>query len=114
MSALARTGVREVLYRAVQRMAEAQPIPAGEEMPVYRAAADPGAFTITHEPDGGYRVNGVQIERAAKMTYWEHDEAVQRFQRILEILGIRKALAAAGIQEGNSVHIGEFELEWTD
>jgi GTP-binding protein len=48
------------------------------------------------------------------MTYWEHDEAVQRFQRILEILGIRKALAAAGIEEGNSVHIGEFELEWTD
>jgi len=114
MSALARTGVREVLYRAVQRMAEAQPIPAGEEMPVYRAAADPGAFTITRETDGGYRVNGAQIERAAKMTYWEHDEAVQRFQRILEILGIRKALAAAGIEEGNSVHIGEFELEWTD
>ena len=36
------------------------------------------------------------------MTYWEHDEAVQRFQHILEILGVRKSLAAAGIHEGNT------------
>ena len=114
MSGLARTGVREVLYRSAQRLSEAPPMPAEEEMPIYRAAADPAAFTITREPDGGYRVNGVQIERAAKMTYWEHDEAVQRFQRILEVLGVRKALAGAGIQEGNTVYIAEFELEWTD
>ena len=48
------------------------------------------------------------------MTYWEHDQAVERFQRILEVLGIRKALAQAGIQEGDSVFIGEYELEWSD
>src|SRR4029079_13981751 len=41
MSALARTGVREVLYRAVQRMAEAQPIPAGGDMPVYLGGRGP-------------------------------------------------------------------------
>jgi GTP-binding protein len=114
MSALTRSGVREVLYRAVQRMAEAAPVSAGDEMPIYRAAADPSVFTISREQEGGYRVNGAQIERAARMTYWEHDEAVQRFQRILEVLGIRKALAAAGIQEGDSVYIGDFELEWSD
>ena len=60
MSALARTGVRDVLYRAVQLMDEAQPVPAGAEMPVYRPAADIAAFTITREADGAYRVNGAQ------------------------------------------------------
>ena len=115
LSALARTGVREVLYRAAQLLAEAAPLPpVVEEVPVYRAPVDEKAFTISREPDGGYRVSGVQIERAAAMTYWEHDQAVERFQRILETLGVRKALAAAGIQEGDTVYIGEHELEWTD
>ncbi len=114
ISALARTGVREVLYRAAQLLAEAVPLPVLDEVPVYRAPVDEKAFTITREPDGGYRVSGVQIERSASMTYWEHDQAVERFQKILEVLGIRKALAAAGIVEGNTVYIGEFELEWTD
>jgi GTP-binding protein len=114
ISALARQGVREVLYRAAQKLAEAPPPPALEELPVYRPAADPRAFTITREDDGGYRVRGAHIERAARMTYWEHDQAVERFQRILETLGIRKALAEAGIQEGDTVYIGEFELEWSD
>jgi GTP-binding protein len=114
ISALKRQGVRDVLYRAAQKLAEAPPPPAVEEMPVYRAPLDEKAFAITREPDGGFRVSGIQIERAARMTYWEHDQAVQRFQRILEVLGIRQALARAGVQEGDSVYIGDFELEWSD
>jgi GTP-binding protein len=114
MSALARQGTREVLYRAAQVVAETPAPAVVEEMPVYKPIEDLAAFAITREPDGGYRVSGSRIERAAKMTYWEHDEAVQRFQKILETLGIRKALAAAGIHEGDTVYIGEFELEWSD
>ena len=48
------------------------------------------------------------------MTYWEYDEAVQRFQRILEALGVRRGLESAGVQEGDTVRIGEYELEWSD
>ena len=48
------------------------------------------------------------------MTYWEYDEAVQRFQKILEVLGVRQALAEAGIKEGDTVYIGEAELTWSD
>ena len=59
-------------------------------------------------------MSGAKIERAAKMTYWEFDEAVQRFQKILEVLGVRQALADAGIQEGDTVYIGESELTWSD
>jgi GTPase len=83
-------------------------------MPVYRPALTEADFTISRESDGGYRVIGAKIERAAKMTYWEYDEAVQRFQKILEVLGVRKALAEAGIHEGDTVYIGEYELTWTD
>ena len=114
MSAMARTGVREVLYRAAQKLAEAPPLPVAEELPVYRPADTGPVFTISREDDGGYRVRSARIERAAHMTYWEHDQAVERFQRILETLGVRQALAEAGIQEGDTVYIGDFELEWFD
>jgi GTP-binding protein len=58
--------------------------------------------------------HGKAIERAAAMTYWEYEASVRRFQRILQVLGIEDALRKAGVQEGEMVFIGEFELEWTD
>jgi GTP-binding protein len=85
-----------------------------QPLPVYRPEADPRAFTIERTDDGGYRVRGESIERAAKMTYWEESSGIIRFQRMLDILGIDKALRKAGIQEGDTVYIDEFELEWTD
>lgn len=114
ISALARTNVRDLLFRAARLLAEAPSPPAEEALPVYRPETDPNEFAITREPNGAYRVAGQAIEKAAEMTYWEHDEAVERFQRILERLGIRQALADAGIEEGDSVLIGEYELEWSD
>ena len=48
------------------------------------------------------------------MTYWEYDQSIHRFQRILETLGIDAALRKAGVQEGDTVKIGEYELEWRE
>jgi len=48
------------------------------------------------------------------MTYWEEESAVLRFYRVIKALGIDTALRHAGIQEGDTVYIGDYELEWTD
>jgi GTP-binding protein len=88
--------------------------PGAEEIPVYRPEPDPSEFTLQREQDGSWRVHGTAIERAAAMTYWEHDEAVHRFQRTLRRLGVEEALRKAGAKVGDSVHIGEYELEWQD
>jgi GTP-binding protein len=48
------------------------------------------------------------------MTYWDNDASIRRFQRILQTLGIDEALRKAGVQEGDMVYIGEYELEWSD
>jgi GTP-binding protein len=48
------------------------------------------------------------------MTYWEYDDAVLRFQRILEGLGVRSALQQQGVLEGDTVRIGKYELEWVE
>jgi len=65
------------------------------------------------EPDGG-RVKSVSIERAAKMTPWDQPGSVRRFQKLMERLGVDKALHEAGAQEGDTVYIGEYELEYQD
>jgi GTP-binding protein len=115
VSALARTDVRELLLTAVGKLAEA---PALEEveppMPVYRPEEDPRDFTVSREDDGGYRVSGAAIERSAAMTYWEHRGSLRRFQRLMERLGVEDALREAGIEEGDTVYVGDFELEWQD
>jgi GTP-binding protein len=67
---------------------------------------------VSREPDGSWRVHGDAIERAAEMTYWEYDESVRRFQKLMVTLGIEAALREAGIETGDTVHIGEYELEW--
>jgi len=84
------------------------------ETPLYELDDDNFSFEIVREDDGSYRVVGKRIERAAAMTYWDYDEAVLRFQDILETLGVSKSLMDAGVEVGDTVHIGDYELEWSD
>ena len=114
ISALTGENIRPLLYHAYRLLNETPVIPEeAAEMPVYRPESDPGEFKITSEKNG-YRINGKAIERAAAMTYWEYDQSVNRFQRILKALGIEEALRKVGIQNGDTVYIGEYELEWQD
>jgi GTP-binding protein len=113
ISAASGENVRTLLYRAAQLLAEAPPPPEPVAMPVYRPESDPRQFTI--EPaEGGWRVHGEAIERAAAMTYWELEESVRRFQRLLRRIGVEDALRQAGARPGDNVRIAEYEFEWQD
>jgi GTPase len=113
ISAVAHQGVRDLLNHVAQRLTELPAITEAEEIPVFKPDDKGEEFTIVRE-DNAYRIVGKRIERAASMTYWEYEEAVVRFYRILEALGIADALREAGIEVGDSVLIGEYELEWED
>jgi hypothetical protein len=88
---------RENVTLLIQRMfAEIdtlpEEIPVTEEMPVYTLPEEDAIpFSIEQMGTGEYRVVGKRIERAAAMTYWD-----------------------AGVQEGDTVYIGDHELEWSD
>ncbi|HUE98319.1 MAG TPA: GTPase ObgE [Anaerolineales bacterium] len=115
ISALARTNTRELLVKAYQRLEEAPPLEEVDvALPVYKPKDDPREFLVTREGANEWRVSGVAIERAASMTYWQHDGSVRRFQKIMGTLGVDEALRNAGVQEGDTVAIGEFELEWQE
>lgn len=113
ISAVAGTSVRALLYGAAELLSQVPETQPVVEVPVYRPESDPRQFTVQRQ-DGGWRVAGASIERAAAMTYWEYDRSVRRFQKILEALGIDQELRAQGVQNGDSVFIGDHELEWQD
>lgn len=114
VSALARENLQPVLWKALELLQTA-PLPEAPaaSLPVYRPAEDPTAFTIEQTEDG-WQVRGISIERAAKMTYWEHEGSLRRFQKLMERLGVDEALRKAGVEEGDTVFVGDFELEWRD
>lgn len=118
ISAAAHQGVDALVKRVFAEYAALpEPVAAAPEvMPVYDLAPDEDEmpFTIEKIDEGEYRVLGKRIERAADMTYWDYDEAILRFQRILDTLGVTEALRKAGVEEGDTVYIGSHELEWSD
>ncbi len=118
ISAISNQGIKPVLYRAAELLKE---VPAYEyrssvdedEIPVYRFDKDPQDYSILRT-DRGWRISGEALERAAAMTYWEHFQSIRRFHRILETMGVDGALRDAGVQPGDTVLIGDHELEWDE
>ncbi len=110
---------RENLTRLTQRVFEiAASLPASHKeteasSTVYELDDEAMVFELTVD-EGVFYVSGERIERAAAMTYWDYDEAAHRFHKTLEALGIADALLKAGVKNGDTVFVGEHELEWSD
>ncbi len=113
VSAVSQYNLRELMWKVFKTLVELPEEEKEIEMPVYRADVDPNAFEIEKTEDG-YVVSGARIEKAAAMTYFDQPGSVRRFQKLMAGLGVEKALRAAGIQEGDSVIIADWELEWQD
>jgi len=116
VSVLEGQGLEALLQAASRQLAavRSQPQEEPESVPTYTTEPSPLEFAVSRESGGDWRVRGKAIERAAAMTYWEYEEPIRRFQRLLERLGVDRSLREAGIRPGDMVHIGEYELEWSD
>lgn len=117
ISALARTNVRTLMWRAYQMVQEApvpelhHPVPT-----VIRPEPDleDDTFTVERVSEGIWRVRGGKIERAVYRTQTKWNDALLRLHRYLQGQGVIDALRAAGVREGDTVRIGDYELEWRD
>ena len=113
ISAVTGEGVRAMIFQ-IKHMLEVLPVPerpVGEPV-IIRPAVDDRAFSIKRLGNNTWRVAGKEIERIASMTYFEFDDSLMRFQTTLEKSGISAALADAGVKVGDTVYIGDQELEW--
>jgi GTP-binding protein len=114
ISAVARTNLRPLLDKTYELLLSTPIAPKESLIPVYHPQSDPRQYEI-QRISTGWRISGASIERAAAMTYWENDDSIRRFHRILEALGIDEALRDAGVKDGDMVKVGDdYELEWVD
>jgi len=115
ISAATGSGVRQMLYRVLQLLDSLpeEPEMVRQETAVFRPPKEEEeGFTISVE-EGGVRVQGKRVERLVARTDWRYDESVRRLHRTLERLGVTKAMEEAGVQNGDTVYIGDTELEWS-
>ena len=119
ISAITHDGVRELLGRAQQLLTEA-PTPAPqkeerEEPVVIRPDfSEDDGFRVGRIDGNIWRVQGGKIERAVQRTNLNQYQSLIRLHRYLKSKGVLDALRKAGVKAGDSVYIGEYEMEWSD
>jgi len=68
-------------------------------------------FHISHV-ENRFEVDGKAVKRAVTMTDFENDEAVRHLHKRFQRMGLLKALKRLGAKEGDTVVIGDVELEY--
>ncbi len=117
ISGLTHEGTRALLGRVYQMLETAPPpqlevetaLPVITALPVVEER-----LIIRREGENVWRIECGKIERAVRRTPINYEEAMLRLHRYLESQGVLKALRKAGVEDGDTVHIGDYELEWQE
>jgi GTPase len=113
ISAATGEGVRDLVF-AVWETIAAAPMPeiaTAEPARIDLVVRD--AFRIERATDGAFEIFGERIERLAAMTNFDSDEALARFERALDAMGVEKKLRELGALEGDTVRIGQYEFTYS-
>ena len=82
-----------------------------EPDPVLEVIEDLPLFTVRRENEA-YVVEGTWIENLVLSTNMSDDESFNYFQRTLRNKGVIEALEHAGIKEGDTVRMYDFEFDF--
>lgn len=97
-------------FRAINRVREPEP---EKETAVFEYKSDTLKPEIKKEGEI-FRVSGAKIEKLAAQTDFENDEALQRFQRICKRINLDAMLRKKGVQQGDTVKIGDYEFTFEE
>lgn len=119
ISAATGSGVSALMNSVATLLREEQAAEQPQAKPAERyiytlASEDPRAWSVSKQSARHFEIRGAAFERFTKMTDFSNDDAVERFQRTLDTNGIAEELQRTGIESGDIVHIGDFELVWGD
>ncbi|MFJ7156084.1 GTPase ObgE [Streptomyces sp. NPDC101118] len=113
VSAVARTGLKELSFALAEIVAKARarkPKAEATRIVIRPKAVDDAGFTVAYdEAEDVYRVRGEKPERWVRQTDFNNDEAVGYLADRLNRLGVEDALVKAGARAGDGVAIGSDE-----
>lgn len=117
MSAATDSDLNELVYHLADILDAIGPVEYAEEdfEPVEEEPQKEEApFCVQKIGPDAYEVVGPEIDGLVGRTQFERDEAVERFMKILDNMGIEKALREAGIQDGDTVIVGPMALDYLE
>ena len=116
ISAATREGIKELIAYVGEWLEDYVEEPETEmgEKRYEPMEEDPDHVTISRNDAGDFIVSGKALEKLVRMTNFNNDEAVRRFQYIWRIKGIDAKLIERGIKEGQTVRIGAMEFEYRE
>jgi GTP-binding protein len=110
---VARIGLDRFLGTLGSMIDEARAVePEAEPFVVHRPLEE--GFSVGRDADGAWRVSGRVAERVVAMADLTNPEAVMYVHDRFRRLGVERALARAGAQEGDVVRIADVELEYVE
>lgn len=115
ISAYQKTGLDALLFEVANLLDEARPDPKSDDYFYYKYEPKESIpFVITLGDDGIYDIDGGELERLFKMTYFDQDQSVKRFTRQIRALGVDQALRDKGVKNGETVRICGNEFDFID
>lgn len=119
ISALTRSGLRDLLYAVADELETAPEYPlyeveAIEQRVVYTHEKEELPFMVTRDPDGAFVLSGEKLEKLFIMTNFNHEESIKRFARQLRGLGVDEALRERGAKDGDIVRLLKYEFEFVE
>ena len=118
ISAVTGKGLKELLYavRHILDSIDDNPIMFEKELDIdslFDNAIE--AFYVDKSPEGIYLVYGPRVDRMLGYTNLDSEKGFSFFQKFLKETGILKELKELGIQEGDTVRVGEYlEFDYYD
>ena len=107
ISAATKKGVGELMDAVTELLSTLPPVPLYTQEFFPAPPSDETPFTVRVDEEGAYVVEGPLIDRLISGVNFEDDQSLGYFQRALRRYGIIDALEKAGIEEEDTVKMGE-------
>lgn len=118
ISAATGQGLKELLYHVSSLLdnMDEEPVTFEKELDVDTLFDNPNEpFFVDRDDSGVYLVYGPRIDRMLGYTNLESEKGFNFFQKFLRETGVLKQLKSLGIEEGDTVRVGEYlEFDYYD
>jgi len=114
ISAVTQKGIKELLnflYKKVDEI-EKPEIKIETEEDLGAFDNDDSSFAIYKTDKNEYTIDGGKLIRLANVTDSQNFEQLNRFQNIMDSMGVFEALAAAGVKDGDIVKVGHIVFDY--
>lgn len=113
VSTITKTNINKLIYKLSEILDNTPRFPLFDEKDEYKVYLNTEEdFCKVKYEDGFYVVYGNPVEKAFYRTNFSTDAGVLKFMRILRYNGVEEKLKEAGIKDGDSVKICDYEFDY--